>query len=306
MTKPYDATTRNLYAMNPAEWSAYLGHPVPDPGRVRLIDSNLSTIAAEVDRVIRLEDPIPWLWHIEFQAGRDLGLPVRSHFYSTLLHHHYQLPVRTTLILLREVAFGPELTGILEMRYPNGEIYDWFRYDVVKVWEQPVERILAAGLTVLPLAPVSQVETARVPGVLVAMSERFRRETTPDHAGKLWDATKFLMGLRYRTEEIDEFMRGVYDMLFGIRGIEQSSVYQDIFHKGEARGEARGRAKGALEEARDFLILLGRDKFGPPDDEAKAKIAALSDLDRLHKLGTRILEVASWEELLAGPPNGPG
>src|SRR5262245_48596063 len=150
MTKPYDATTRNLFELNPAEWSAYLGHPVADPGRVRLIDSNLATIAAEVDRVIRLEDPVPWLWNIEFQAGRDLGLAVRLHLYSTLLHHHHKLPVQTSLILLRDAADGPELTGIQEMRYPGGEVYDWFRYDVVKVWEQPVEKILAAGLTVLP------------------------------------------------------------------------------------------------------------------------------------------------------------
>src|SRR5215469_8234794 len=90
MSKPYDATTRNLFRMNPAEWLAYLGHPVADPGRVRLIDSNLSTISPEVDRVIRLEDPVPWLWHIEFQVGRDLGLAIRLHFYSTLLHHHYK------------------------------------------------------------------------------------------------------------------------------------------------------------------------------------------------------------------------
>ena len=76
MSKPFDATTRNLFEMNPDEWSAYLVSGT-DPGRARLIDSNLSTIAAEVDRVIRLEDPIPWLWNIEFQAGRDLALAVR-------------------------------------------------------------------------------------------------------------------------------------------------------------------------------------------------------------------------------------
>jgi hypothetical protein len=125
MSKPFDATTRNLIELNPAEWAAYLGNTVADPGRVRLIDSNLSTITAEVDRVIRLEDLIPWLWNIEFQAGRDLGLAIRLHFYSTLLHHHHKLPVRTSLILLREAAFGPELTGYHEQRYPDGEIYDW-------------------------------------------------------------------------------------------------------------------------------------------------------------------------------------
>jgi hypothetical protein len=42
MAESYDATTRNLFELNPAEWSAFLGHPVADPGRVRLIDSNLS------------------------------------------------------------------------------------------------------------------------------------------------------------------------------------------------------------------------------------------------------------------------
>jgi hypothetical protein len=175
MSKPFDATTRNLIELGPADWLAYLGTPVADPGRVAMIDSNLSTVTADADRVIRLEDPIPWLWNIELQAGRDLGLAVRLHFYSTLLHHHHGLPVRTSLVLLREAAFGPELTGYQELRYPGGEIYDWFRYDVVKVWEQPVEQVLAAGLTVLPLAPVSQVERTQVPDVLVAISDRLKQ-----------------------------------------------------------------------------------------------------------------------------------
>jgi predicted transposase YdaD len=301
MTKPYDATTRNLYAMNPAEWSAYLGNPVADPGRVRLIDSNLSTIAAEVDRVIRLEDPVPWLWNIEFQAGRDLGLAARLHFYSTLLHHHHKLPVRTSLILLREAASGPDLTGLQEMRYPDGQIHDWFRYDVVKVWEQPVEKILTAGLTVLPLAPVAQVEKDQVPDVLTAISKRIDREATRDQAETLWKATGTLMTLCYSTDEITSFLRGVPGMLFNIRGIEETPVYQEAFHKGEAQGRAEGEAQGRAEEARKFLILQGRKKFGPPDEQSEARIAALSDLDRLHELGARILYVASWDELLRSP-----
>ena len=81
--------------MNPAEWSEYLGQPVADPGRVRLIDSNLSTVTADADRVIRLEDPIPWLRLIEIQAGRDIRLEIRLHFYSTLLHSRHRMPVRT-------------------------------------------------------------------------------------------------------------------------------------------------------------------------------------------------------------------
>lgn len=297
MSKPFDATTRNLVAMNPADWLAFLGCPVADPGRIRLIDSNLSTISPEVDRVLRLEDPSPWLWHFEFQVSRDLGLPTRLHFYSTLLHHHYKLPVRTTLILLREKADGSDLTGCHEQRYPDGEIYDRFRYDVVKIWQQPVEKILSAGLAVLPLAPVAQVGSKEVPDVLRAVSDRLEREADRDRATTLRDATAFLMGLRYSADEIKSFMQGVPAMLFGIRGLEESSLYQEALHK----GEALGRAEGAVEKSRDILLLQGRKKFGPPDEQIAARIAALSDPGRLDDLIARILDVASWDELFGSP-----
>lgn len=297
MQKRFDATTRNLFRMNPVEWSAYLGHPVADPGRVQLIDSNLSTIAAEVDCVIRLEDPIPWLWNIEFQTGRDLGLAVRLHFYSTLLHHHYKLPVRTSLFLVRKVADGPELTGIHEMRYPGGDVYDRFRYDVVRLWEQPVEPILAAGLTVLPLAPVARVERDDVRGILAAVSERIDREATGDQVRELRTATTYLMGLRYSIDDVHSFIGGIPAMVSNMRLIEESSVYQDAVRKGEVQGRAG--------EARRILIRHGTRKFGPPDEQAKAHIAALADLDRLQDLIDRVLDVASWDELLAGAPEDP-
>src|SRR5262245_30794666 len=184
------------------------------------------------------------------------------------------------------------------MRYPDGQIYDWFRYDVVKVWEQPVERILAAGLTVLPLAPVAQVEKAQVPDVLAAISERLNREATGDQAETLWKATGILMRLCYSKDEITSFLRGIPAMLFStIHGIEETPLYQEAYQKGEARGRA--------EEARKILIRHGTKKFGPPDEQAKAQIAALADLDRLHELVDRILDVASWDELLADSTNEP-
>ena len=50
--KPYDATTRKLIEMGPPDWVGYLGNPVPDPGRVTAIDSNISTVTAEADKVL--------------------------------------------------------------------------------------------------------------------------------------------------------------------------------------------------------------------------------------------------------------
>ena len=47
------------------------------------------------------------------------------------------------------------------------------------------------------------------------------------------------MGLRYKEEQVDAIIEGVTAMLFGIRGIEESSVYQGILRKGEAKGRSK-------------------------------------------------------------------
>jgi predicted transposase YdaD len=168
----------------------------------------------------------------------------------------------------------------------------------LRIWERPVEDILAAGVPVLPLAPVANVEPGRVPEVLMAISERFVRETSPEQAVTLWAATKVLMGLRYPKEQVDTFTKGVSAMILGIRGIEESSVYQDIFATGEAKGRDEGRVEGAVDEARKTLLRQGRKKLGPPSEAIEARINVLGDLDRLNDLLDRILDVATWDQLL--------
>ncbi len=299
MSKPFDATTRQLIELGPADWLAYLGIRVADPSRVTVIDSDLSTVTAEADRVIRVEDPRPWIEHIELQAGRDVRLEDRMHTYSALLKSHHRVPVRTSLVLLRPAADGPELTGRFEQRYDDGEIYDWFRYDVVRVWRQPVAAVLDCGLTVLPLAPICDVVPEQVPGVLMAISARLEQEASAEQASTLWNATRILMGLRYEEEQVNAIIEGVSTMLFGIRGIEESSVYQGILRKGEAKGRAEGRAEGEAEGIREALLIHGRRKLGPPDEKTSDQIAEIHDLNRLKLLLERMLDVSSWDKLLA-------
>ena len=299
MSKPFDATTRQLIELGPADWLAYLGIPVADPSRVTVIDSDLSTVTAEADRVIRVADPRPWIEHIELQAGRDVRLEDRMHTYSALLKSHHRVPVRTSLILLRPAADGPELTGRFEQQYDDGEIYDWFRYDVIRVWRQPVEAVLDCGLTVLPLAPICDVMPEQVPGVLMAISSRLEQEASAEQASTLWNATRILMGLRYEEEQVNAIIEGVTAMLFGIRGIEESSVYQGILRKGEAKGRAEGRAEGEAEGIREALLISGRKKLGPPDEKTSARLAEIHDLDRIKLLLEHVLDVSSWDELLA-------
>jgi predicted transposase YdaD len=215
------------------------------------------------------------------------------------------------VVLLRPAADGPELTGEYEQVVPDWGWSVRFRYRVIRVWELPPERLLAAGLPVLPLAPVSRVPPERLPEVLRAVAERLRDEAGPELKATLWAATEILLGLYHPSERVRELTKEVTAMILGIRGIEESSVYQDIFAKGRAEGkaegeakgraegEAKGRAEGEVEEARKILLGLGRKKLGPPDERVLARVAGLNDLDRLNLLLERILDVASWAELLA-------
>ena len=85
MPKPFDATMRKLIELEPAAWLRFLHVPIADPTRVTVIDSNVSTITAETDKVLWVDDPAPWIEQLELQAGRDLALPERLHLYSTIL-----------------------------------------------------------------------------------------------------------------------------------------------------------------------------------------------------------------------------
>ena len=60
------------------------------------------------------------------------------------------------------------------------EPYLQFRYRVIRVWELPVDTVLKAGISVLPLAPISAVSQNELPAVIERIKKRFAAEwTTP-------------------------------------------------------------------------------------------------------------------------------
>ncbi len=306
MAKPFDATMRELFEMEPAAWLEFLGIPVPDPSLVQVIDSNVSTITAETDKVMRIDGPEPLIVHAEFLSGRDLAYPGQCHWYNTLVERRHKVPVWSVLVLIRPTADGPELTGTFERSCPGRGRNLWFCYDVIRVWREPPERLLAGGLPILPLAPVSDVTEERLPEVLTAVAERLKREAPDELKKQLWASTEILMGARYPRERVAELIQGVMTMVLGIRGIEDSWVYQDILAKGEAKGEARGEARGEAKGLAEGLLRIGRKTLGPPDERVAAAILAVSDREQLNQLYDRVSDAPSWDELLASIGESPG
>lgn len=294
MPKPFDATTKHLLERHPSDWLAFAGL---GPGPATLLNVDLSTVTASADHVLRVEGEEPWLAHFELQAGRDADLLRRLRLYNVLLNYRHDLPVQSVAVILRPEADGPELTGMLRQVLPGGRVYHEFRHLVVRAWEKPVEEILGGGIGTLPLAPICDVPVADLPGVIRRMDERFRAEVPVSEVAVLWSATFILMGLRHPPDLVSTLLRGV-------RGMKESSTYQMILQEGRAEGRAEGlaegKAEGGVEIGRNVLMRLGSKRFGPPTPQIVTAIEALTDPERLEQLAERVLDVGTWDELMAG------
>ena len=292
MSKPYDAATKDLIETDPAGWVSFLGGTA-SPESVRLVDADLSSVTASADKIIRVEEPEPWLLHLELQASRDSSLARRMLRYNALLHERHLLPVASVAVLLRSSANDLQLRGELSIRPAIGRGWS-FRYDVVRVWELSPDVFLNGPIGLIPLAPLGRIRETELPDLIEAMRGRIGPQPEPALRGKLWVATYLLMGLRYNDALIGQLLSGVQQM-------EESTTYQAIVKRGLQQGIQQGIQQGSLFEARKVLSLAAMPKFGTPTAEIRAAIDAISDVTRLENLATRIHTSASWDELLNTP-----
>jgi predicted transposase YdaD len=201
--------------------------------------------------------------------------------------------IESVVLLLRPEAEGPGFTGRLHYRAPGSEVN--FSYHLVRVWELPVETLLTGALATLPLAPIADVRTSELPGVIARMKARVMAEAQVGDSVELWTTVALLMGLRYKPDAIRELLRGV-------SGLEESTIYQEILGKGQeigrVEGREEGREEGRAEEARALLLRMGNKRFGAPSDQVKAVLETIASLARLEALADRLLEVETWQEFL--------
>lgn len=288
MPLPYDAISKGLVEIDPASWPALAGHA---GGAVAAIDADISTVTGASDKVLRISGKPPWLMDLNFQRGPDASLPRRIHKYNAMLEDRHDLLVRSVVVLLTRAANLSVIDGRYVRAFPGEAPRIDFRYQVIPVWQLPVAALLKGGLGTLPLAPISAVTEADLPGVVAQMKQRVAREARPALAEELWTATYVLMGLRYQDALVHRVLQGVLQM-------EESVTYQAIIRKGEAKGLVEGK----LEEARKNLLLVGTKCLGDPSKAAVAAVKAIDDLNRFEQLIVAAVDAPSWEALLGLSP----
>jgi predicted transposase YdaD len=285
MPKPFDATLKDLAGIDPGQFLADIDAPQALP--VCLLNVDLSTVTASADIVFGLGDPLQEIIHVDAQAGPDAYKHLDVMAYNALLHRQYRVPVHSILLLLRRQAQHSSQTGTVQYaaRPPRGKMD--FGYEIMRLWEKPVESLLASGLISLPLAPLCRLPEKMsleegMRWVLTQVVERLHREGTPELFQRLLTATFILGGLRLDRHH-------VLSILQGVRAMRESDTYQYILDEGRAEGLQRA------------VLHLGRKKLGEPDETYRRALMKLTNLDHLDRLIDRVGEVTTWQELLDTP-----
>jgi hypothetical protein len=284
-----------------------------------VIDSDLSTVTAEADKVFRVAGPEPHLIHVEMQSSSDTTLPRRLLRYNALLDYRHKVRAWSVAILLRPEADTATLTGNLELRLPDGRLVHDFRYGVIRAWQQSVETILDGPLSLLPMAILADIPPEAALTVLERINERLSQEASEPEAARLMKSTFLLSGLRFEKEMIAQLILGVQSMsLLPAHILKDSSSFEllkDMIRpqlekevrvelEKEVRVELEKEVRVELEKevrveaARAMLVDLASDRLGNPSEGQKAILDGIADYERLMRLCKRVGRLSTWEELL--------
>ena len=287
---PYDIASKMIVDTDPVAFARLCG----PADTVELLDTNFaSNVYADRLLKVRNGDSV-FLRHVEVQSGYDRKKPIDAAHYAACAYRVHELPIYSVFVLLQKAADGPAMSGNLVM----GSLS--FDFDILRMWEYPVEQFLDGALALLPLTALCDVPEQALPGLVEQMNRRINSESSPIQPSALWIEFDLLLGLRYPPDFVQSLLKGVGDM-------QESSTYRAILAEGEARGEARGVARGvasgiALGAAlgkREAVLRLGSKRFGEPDPFVRSVLDAIDSTERLDGLLLRVIEAQSWNELLS-------
>jgi predicted transposase YdaD len=285
MSKPFDATLKDLAVINPVQFLTELDGQPSLP--VRLLNIDLSTVTTATDLAFGLGDPVREVVHLDAQAGADADKHRDLLVYNALLHRQYRVPVHSILLLLRPKARHSDQTGSIAYSARPGRSRMDFGYEVIPLWERPAEALLASGLATLPLATLGRLPEGEsiedgMRRVVHEVFERLQREAAPGMIQRLLTAMWVLTGLRLDRKQA----RAIFQ---GIPAMRESDTYQAILDEGRVEGVQR------------TLLHLGRKKLGEPDETSRRAVMELTELEELDRLSERLLDVQTWQELLQKP-----
>jgi hypothetical protein len=285
----FDATLKGLAGEYPRDFLAVFDRPATGP--VALLNVDLSTLTAAAGLVVGLGEPLLEIVHIDFQSAAMATKHADVLAYNALLFRQYLVPLHSIVVLLRPAAERSNLNGSVSYAPRPSRGSMGFGYEVVRLWERPVENLLAGALGTLPLAMLGKLPTGvhvveGLTGIVGRLIQRLEAESSAEQTKDLLTAAYVLTGLRVHRDVSREVFKGV-------RAMRDSDTYMAILEEGEEKGREK--------QAREDILRLAQKLLGPANEPMLGRLQSTTDLERLKRIHDRILEAKDWQDLLDTP-----
>jgi predicted transposase YdaD len=253
----------------------------------------LPAVERTVDLVLRLRrGDEEYLRHLEFQTSHRGDVARRCFEYASRLALRFRLPVLTTVLYLRS---GPRGDLVYRHRVGGRVVNEW-RFDVVRLWKESPERLLALGPGGAALVPLSGA--ASLP-VIAEASRKIRREAPEGQQVDLLAILQVFAEGRYTAKQLARVIPEEVAM--------DSVLFEKVAVRARAEGLAKGRteglakgrteglAKGRTEEARQMCVEMAKASHPAVASRLIPAIEACSDLTRLRRWALRAPGVSDAE-----------
>jgi hypothetical protein len=246
-----------------------------------------------VDLVLRLRrGGEEYLRHLEFQASHRGDVAMRCFEYASRLAIRFRRPVLTTVLYLRSAPRG----DLVYRHRVGGRVVNEWRFDVVRLRDEPPARLLALGPGGAALVPLSG--EASLPAIAKA-SRKIQREAPKAQQADLLAILQVFAEGRYTAKQLARVIPEEVTMasvLFEkVRVKERAAGRAEGLAEGLAKGQAEGQAKGQAKEARAICVELAKALHPAVAGRVVPAIEACSELTYLRRWARRALAVSDTE-----------
>ena len=293
----WDTSTKRLVHTRPEDFIRWLIPGAQFIGPVEAKSLNLNNQEMEADNLQQMiVNGIKCLIHIEFQSYADADMGKRMWKYNAMASWTYDCPTRSFVIYLKRC---PAAKPGFRWTFPPTEVVHDFRFQVVKLWEVPVEEIEQAGLLgLLPLMVLARGGKQRqvVEKAISAI------ETTEDEDKRdLLSLTYIFAAMAFVKETDRHWLQRRFRMFED--ALKDSWAYQEIWQGGKQEGIEQGKQEGKQEERlanlqrqRHMLEYLVEKDFPALIPLAKKRGEASEDPDALQALIFALLRAGNEQE----------
>lgn len=254
---------------------------------------NLPELRADHVFILPMEDGQEKALYLEYQLVPDAGILPSWFAKCGGLTRQMGIPVAFMALYLQRgdrATFHDHYTVIV------GGVTTQFAFTALRLWEF-ADRIRSGEMA--ELAPLL-ILCDETPSEETAQEEiaLIRSADLPDDVkADLLSLALRIASRRLSRERVLTIFQEEISMIQDTGIIEEWLAESEA--RGEARGTERGEMQGRLREARAILLRQGTRRFGEADEQTKERLEAITSRETLEELLDRLLEVESWDELMA-------